>query len=276
MGRSLKDRLLKRATRWAISADPATSVRRLASVKKYWALPTEIALSDTVFSVSEGEARLFTARASRIPNLMGGIERRLNTLRAEYLIDDGMIRPGDVVVDCGANIGEVSVICAGQGAQVLAFEPDPIEFTALQKNAEAAGFEAFNLALWHSPGEMTFYDANESGDSSLIKPATYDREIRVATIALDQFEALPEGRIRLIKLEAEGAEPEIIRGMAETLGRTDYVTVDMGAERGMSKDNTVAEVTDALYRLEFGLKRFSHVRMVGLFEARPGDGSTQT
>ena len=98
---------------------------------------------------------------------MWGIKRRLNVLRTEYLIKPNMIRPGDVDVDRGANIGEFSMICAKYGAHVFSFEPDPTEFLALRENAAVLDFKAFNLALWHSDGNMLFYDPNESGDSDL-------------------------------------------------------------------------------------------------------------
>ncbi|KMW56760.1 nodulation protein noeI [Candidatus Rhodobacter oscarellae] len=47
------------------------------------------------------------------------------------------IGPGDLVVDCGANVGAVAVPLARTGAELHAFEPDPVAFTQLQKATAA-------------------------------------------------------------------------------------------------------------------------------------------
>jgi len=50
--------------------------------------------------------------------------------------------------------------------------------------------------------------------------------------------------IRLLKVEAEGMEPEVLAGAHQTLQRVDYVAVDAGPERG--GENTVPAVLNAL------------------------------
>lgn len=259
--------------KWILSAESEEVPKRFNFAKRFRGWPTEVAFVDGLFRVTQGDVTIFTARKSRLPFLMYDVHGRLSELRNQYLVSDDLIRADDVVIDCGANIGEFSIVSARYGAQVFAFEPDPTEFTALERNAQSRRISANSFALWNEDGEMTLFDANDDGDSSLIDQGNSSREVRVPTLRLDSFSGLPTGRIRLIKLEAEGAEPEIIEGAQETLQRTDYVAVDMGPERGLSHEATLVPVVNSLHDLGFRLKSFSRFRWVGLFQSGDIDNS---
>jgi hypothetical protein len=117
---------------------------------------------------------------------------------------------------------------------------------------------------------LDFFDKNDTGDSSLIDPGGQAQRIRVQAVRLD---AVPEfqnfvGRIRLLKLEAEGAEPEILAGAGTVLSKIDYIAVDMGPERGAKAENTVVPVCNHLMQAGFELIRFNHMRCLGLFRSR--------
>ena len=72
--------------------------------------------------------------------------------------------------------------------------------------------------------------------------------------------------VKLLKIEAEGAELEVLEGAKETLKYTEYVTVDYGPERGISKLSTSAEIVNFLYENNFKLIKVSKFRQVGLFK----------
>ncbi len=240
---------------------------------------TDIAFhEDTgLFELTQADDKLYVARRSRLFYQFLGLSSRQQRLLRDYMLDDFTFGPDDLVIDCGANIGEVSVALAKLGANVLAYEPHPVEYKALKANADMfPNMEALNLALWKESSEMVFYAKNDTADSSLIDPGDAQRELRVQTISLDEFmKGRPEEgkRIRVIKLEAEGAEPEIIEGMKETLSRVDCLTVDMGPERGSTSENTVAQVCELLWDHGFKLERFNHNRVSGLFVARDRMGA---
>ena len=44
-----------------------------------------------------------------------------------------MIGPGDLVVDCGTHAGKITAQLAATGADVIAFEPDPVPFERLEQ-----------------------------------------------------------------------------------------------------------------------------------------------
>ena len=88
----------------------------------------------------------------------------------------------------------------------------------------------------------------------------------VETKKLDDVSELPSTEIKLIKIEAEGAEPEVLAGMPQTLKRTRFVAVDMGPERGIMQANTVVECSNFLNQTGFTMRAFSHERCTALFE----------
>lgn len=266
----IKNGLKGSARDWLYSADGSEFVSRFERTKRFRNISqVRISFHDGLYFVEDGTETIAVARKSRLGfQVSQGIPNRRASLMKEYCIPDGLIREGDFVIDCGANIGEFSMVCAKAGAQVLAFEPDILEFRALSRNAEHLQITPIQAALWNETGEMQFFDANATGDSSLIEPDDSSASYTVNTIKLDDYDGLPKTGIRLIKLEAEGAEPEILEGMQKTLLETEYLTVDMGPERGMSKANTVAECTDYLYSFGFRMSDFFSIRCSALFERK--------
>jgi len=91
--------------------------------------------------------------------------------------------------------------------------------------------------------------------------------VRASTLkdVLDQSGAQ---RVRLVKLEAEGAEPEILNGADDWLERIDYLTADVGPERGMSQESTAVPVIARMQAAGFELLKVSSPRLVCLFKNR--------
>ena len=75
----------------------------------------------------------------------------------------------------------------------------------------------------------------------------------------------PSGRIAVLKVEAEGFEPEVLRGADQTLQRTDVVTVDAGEER--EGKSTAPECVNILLKAGFELRQVFLRRGVFLFES---------
>jgi len=172
-----------------------------------------------------------------------GIARRLQSLGETYFLPQIGFANGDVIVDCGANVGELKYWFVDQGLAVeyIGIEPSPLEYRCVEENVAPSA--AHNVGLWDRDGELDFYLSSQMADSSLIEPPEYDEIIRVPTRRLDQL--LPGRRIRLLKLEAEGAEPEAIAGAEGLLDRIDYISADLGFERGPpDKSQLEASVDD--------------------------------
>lgn len=250
--------------------DEATYARRFQRLRKLGGLPIRISYQNgrQMFLVEEEGREVYVARRTRLEFQVEGIRKRQQDLYDQYTGGHVALRDGDIVLDCGANIGEFSMHCSktAPGVRVYSFEPDPVEYCALEANA-TPNMTLFNMALWNGSGTVDFYDKNDSGDSSILNPGGAAKKISVTASRLDELaNAHPEwDRIRLFKLEAEGAEPEILDGAGDLLDRIDYIAVDMGPERGLKKENTVCEVLNKLYARGFELIFFKDGRNAGLF-----------
>ena len=176
--------------------------------------------------------KLYYARFSRIYYYSTGISTRINHLLEEYLIKNiSNIHKEDIIVDIGANIGEFSLGVSKvlNNYNLICIEPDPTEFDVLKKNLKGLKkVKLYNYALSKKNSQMIFYLNNNSGDSSLDNKSK--NKINVKTKTLDHL-LKDEKSIGLIKLEAEGHEPEVLEGSLETLKKTKYITVDVGPER---------------------------------------------
>lgn len=151
-----------------------------------------------------------------------------------------MLRPGDVVLDCGANLGEITAKLAQSPATVHAFEPDPDCFAHLQARfAGMANVVLHNAAVGATAGRLTLFKGTSSSGSledSSVKNTLISggrgvdegNGIPVDVLDLPAFIAglLDEGRhIAFVKLDIEGAELELLHklhadGLLSRLGLT--------------------------------------------------------
>jgi len=111
------------------------------------------------------------------------------------------------------------------------------------------------MALSKASGPINLYVSSKGADSSVIEPSCgYTDILSIDAICLNDFaDAIPV--IKLLKLEAEGAEPEILEGALEVLDRVQYIAADGGAERGTSQQSTIESITNTLLKHDFELLR---------------------
>jgi FkbM family methyltransferase len=142
------------------------------------------------------------------------------------------IRPGMHVLDVGSNVGLYSILMArlaGKTGRVTCFEPEPDLFAALRRNAELSGvtcIEAHNLALGAAPAELVLHRSIiNSGDNHLGQRdgQLFRRAVTTKVVRLDDF--LPRLKLDLIKIDVQGWELEVLRGMRGTLAANGDVRV---------------------------------------------------
>jgi FkbM family methyltransferase len=159
---------------------------------------------------------------------------------------------GDVIVDCGANLGDLQLYFKYLGISVdyYGIEPNPQDFDSLLLNL-LPNSKGLNIALWDFESELSFYVDSESASSSLIEPPTYSGIIKISARRMDQLN-LP-ARIKLLKVEGEGAEPEILKGAIGVLNRIQFISVDCGPERGIDQLETKKDVCEFLVKNHFSI-----------------------
>lgn len=132
-------------------------------------------------------------------------------------------------VDVGANIGYYSVHMALKDIRTWAFEPDPLNYSLLTQNLQRnhcdnhGRTEAHQFALSDEKGTAAFYRYPEKnlGRHSLL-PINEGTPIEVPTLIFDEFveeKGVKAEEIEMIKIDVEGYEPKVLKGMQKTLSQ---------------------------------------------------------
>ncbi|HVL66634.1 MAG TPA: FkbM family methyltransferase [Vicinamibacterales bacterium] len=145
------------------------------------------------------------------------------------------LRPGDVFVDVGANVGLFALIAARRvfpGGRVIAFEPHPrarLEMLELlARNGVAGMVEVVEAAASDVPqGSARLFLTDDSvlstlnpQESPLAADFAFTDSIDVELTTVDswlQRRGVEAVSLRLVKIDVEGCEDAVVRGMAATL-----------------------------------------------------------
>jgi FkbM family methyltransferase len=159
----------------------------------------------------------------------GGIDGRLakKADRYEDAASGVVVEPGDRVVDCGAFLGEFALGLRGQASEIVCLEPDPRSYGALSATvADDETIQARQQAAWHSddePVRMTLGTDPSETSARTLDEGRVVGAVDAQTVMLDDIDA------DFAKLEAEGAEPEVLDGLSSP--SIPKVAVNCDAER---------------------------------------------
>ncbi len=137
------------------------------------------------------------------------------------------IKPGEIVVDAGANIGYYTVIFSklvGEGGRVYAFEPDPVNFEILKKNVEQNNCRNVILEkkALSNKNEMTklYLSKENMGDHRIYDSGEGRTSVEVETVRLDDYLKDIVDRICVLKIDVQGAEVMVLEGAREVLNKS--------------------------------------------------------
>lgn len=151
-------------------------------------------------------------------------------VESSYECGQVIMEEGDVVFDCGANIGIFSAVAASLGCSVYAFEPVQFIANYTKKVAELyhGKMKVVDKVLSNQVGEISFVEVNSdynyAGDSSkILVDGQYNESethhlTKVPSITIDEYvrqNKIP--RIDFIKADIEGAERQMLSGAKKTL-----------------------------------------------------------
>ncbi|WP_438299335.1 FkbM family methyltransferase [Pseudomonas sp. NMS19W] len=166
------------------------------------------------------------------------------------ILIERIIKPGDVYIDVGANIGMHSIAAAramsGQG-RIFAFEPFEPTRKLLERNLWLNGFssisEISHYALSDTAGSHKLHLGATSGHHSLyaLETPTFapTTSVDISTITLDEF--LPADlTAKLLKIDAEGAEIDVMKGARRLLAANPQMLLIVELGRSHLKRNTIS------------------------------------
>jgi FkbM family methyltransferase len=142
-----------------------------------------------------------------------------------------VLRPGDICLDIGAHIGYFTLLASrlvGPRGHVYAFEPSPSSYAALCDNLarnRVQNVTALAVAVGGTPGEAVLHEGpgTNTGRSTLRDRQPNGVPITTKGVVVDvrtPISCVPEQelrRIRLIKIDVEGYEVEVLSGLAPIL-----------------------------------------------------------
>ncbi len=180
-------------------------------------------------SVKIGPDRLYVHSVDRLLALMSwkwGVGER-----EERALIERAVLPGMIAVDVGANVGLHTLGLArrvGPEGRVHALEPEPDNFRLLARGVQKAHLKNVRLhqvAASDAPGTLTLYlsDANR-GDHRTSPAPEARRSFTVSATPIDLLLA-GEPRIDFVKIDVQGGEVVVLRGMKETLRRCEKIGV---------------------------------------------------
>lgn len=196
-----------------------------------------------LWRIADDSGSIFVPSIRRYGMYRGSVGGRISGMLDRYQLGD---LSGALVLDIGAHVGEFTMAASPHAARIISFEPDPSAREALLRNTlSLPNVEVKPIALSDRTGKAKFFLATTHADSSLFEPEHYTQVIEVDALRLEDLAIGVDGYSRVVlKMDAEGFEPEVLSGAGSWLRNLHVASVDVAPERA-GKD-TYAEVKSLL------------------------------
>lgn len=251
-----------------------TSKLNIKNYCRFWNLVFGFSLKSLRFTaienqnilVSDNKSEIFISQKLRGYFYFKSINNRFESLGKMYFFDMINFEKDEIIIDCGANIGEIykslKLFCKND-FNYYGFEPVKSEYELLKLNS--VNNVERPLALFNKSENLKLYVHKEGADSTLIEDTRFSEFDYVDSIRLDEIKALENKKIKLLKLEAEGAELEVLIGCGSLLKNIEFISADLGFELDQGTKSNEKEVTDFLLNNKFS-KLASNSRHINLFK----------
>lgn len=190
-----------------------------------------------------------------------------------------LLRPGDVFVDIGANMGWFTVLAGrqiGDNGHVFSFEPAKEIWRQLCRSVEINALnnvtlERIALSDKNGTARLTGILAENAGRGSIMGTEsgidlTNGEEVLVQSFD-EYWGDIQHKKVRLVKIDVEGAEWKVLNGMKIFLGQKicDYLMIEISDERlrksGMRAENALNLLRECGYKLfEIGMFRLTPIK----------------
>lgn len=206
-----------------IASHPLSSKRPLSAYWRYARWQIESRLRDeVVFDWVEGSKLVArNGMTGATGNIYCGLHEFVDMAFVLHVL-----RPGDLFVDVGANIGSYTVLASAVcGARSIAIEPDPGTVQSLKRNVEVNGIgdrvTVIETAVGAEAGAVRFTVGKDTTNRVTGEADEPTREVKVCT--LDDILANKDPL--LIKMDVEGYEPQVVGGALATLAKPSLAAV---------------------------------------------------
>ena len=200
--------------------------------------------------------RICVSPTDHLGYLLGTTEPHLQRIIRQY------VALGDTVYDIGANIGYVSLALAksvGPSGQVIAFEPIPKNVQHFRESIEINGLtnvQLLEFAASDQRGEAVIRIAGNLSTASLVwhRNDPSATQLTISTVQIDQL--VESGSLaypRFVKIDVEGAEGSVLKGMQRTVAAAKPILFIECSEAG--REATWTLLRDLGYQCQSAITR---------------------
>ena len=213
-------------------------------------------------SSHKDKIQIIVSEKSRSLRYYQGIKKQLYSLAEDYFLHEITYNNNDIRIDIGANIGEIGIYfkTLNKKMEYYGVEPAPSEYLCLKKNINSKNL--YNIGIWNKKTELDFHLLSATADSSIFDTGIFTNIIK---IKVDKLDNIINKKIKLMKVEAEGAEPEVLEGARNLLSNCQYVTIDCSPERSKKKLEVEENVKKIMTSCQFKLINKNNKRRILLF-----------
>lgn len=180
------------------------------------------------------------------------------TGEAELLHLSKLVKPGELVLDIGCNLGAYAYELGRLQARVIAFEPNPT-LARFVKSVTRAGVEVREIALSSEDGtaELSIpLDPTQGHGWASVVPGFVKGPTEKFSVATRRLDGLGLDRISFMKIDVEGAERLVLDGAKATIARDlPILLIEIGVD---DLENTVSLLTPYGYSTAFCRKGAWH------------------
>lgn len=180
------------------------------------------------------------------------------------------LKEGDIALDIGANIGLQSLRMSNQvgaSGKVIAFEPLPYLQEKFRRNSDlnqARNIQLMPFALSDEAGSFNYLiDENSwnQGTFSLGNPAQGNASCLIEVKVADQLDEIQQlERLDLIKIDVEGFEFPVLKGLKGTLSRfAPRIIFEYDANYWKANQHLIQECAVFLHQLKYDLYQINSI-----------------
>lgn len=191
------------------------------------------------------------------------MHKKREPICTEYLMNSGVIKQNDTVLDIGANIGYYVLVesqLVGSGGIVYAIEPVEGNYRMLQRNLhlnKSTNVSTYQLAFGDRNEHAEIFVSNKSNLCAISKEAVGGEVLGIQDVRMVTVDDFLVGKKppNLVRMDVEGFEYEIIKGMKQTLKGKTNILLELHAQPDYLKPEKLDELLQILedndYRVKF-------------------------